>query len=130
MKRLINEYGMIFLFQLIIAYALYVKMGRVITPRYIIIFICYLVLLAFLIYLKERLERMKAAKNYRAEDGKIIIRGIFKTITLKRGEIAKFEIRANFVCRVFDWHLVVITKGSEQIQLYTATKPIDYSFLS
>jgi len=130
MKRLIKDYGNIFLFQLIIAYALYVKIGRVITTQYVIIFICYLVLLAFLIYMKERLGRMKAAKNYRSEDGKIIIKGIFKTITLNRGEIAKFEIRTNFVCRIFDWYLVVINTREGQIQLYSATKPLDYSFLS
>lgn len=57
-------------------------------------------------------------KNVRVAGDKLIITGIFKTVTLPKDSIQSFKVERNFLCTVFDWSLVTFTTPAGSYKIY------------
>lgn len=55
---------------------------------------------------------------YITDEG-ILIKGIFRKMRVAASELKSIHIRKNFICRVFDWHLVEIERTEGTVRVYT-----------
>ena len=80
-----------------------------------------LLLLPFLVYAIVKLLRYaKKRVVIIVREDVLIIRGIFKTISVTASGVQTIELKKNFYCKIFDWNLLCIrTKDGVVQKIYT-----------